>query len=149
MIIPPGRVRCERCKTAGGDFSGVFDSWVRCTKCDGVGHAWKPGGPKFGCALTLGEREPGEIVILGSGERARIAWHSPKPAPKIAAQTTFVHLFDEFDEEYEHSNPIPVSSRIGVRSVATTKPHVDDDGTGHKNADIIDPLNRNRNGALI
>lgn len=143
--LPPGMRTCPTCK---GD--GVCsDLWSRCKPCDGIGHVWKPGGPKFGCSLSLGEREPGEIVTLGSGERARIAWHIPKPTKKIPAVTTFVHLFDDFDEEYELPNPVPVSSVIGVRSVATTKPHVEDDGTGHKDADIIDPLNRQRNGALL
>jgi hypothetical protein len=145
-MITPGRQTCTACNGNGGGFR---DAWLRCIACDGIGHTWKPGGPKFGCPLTLGEREPGEIVILGSGERARIAWHAPRPAGKVKATTTFVHLFDDFDEEYELPNPVPVSSGIGVRSVATTKPHVDDDGTGHKNVDIIDPLNRQRKGALL
>ncbi len=146
MPIPPGCMTCPTCK---GNGVIVSAGWSRCTSCSGVGHTWKPGGPKFGCSITLGEREPGEHVELGSGERAIIAWHTPRPTKKIPAVTTFVRMFDAFDEEFELPNPVPVSSVIGVRSVAATKPHVEDDGTGAKDADMIDPLNRQRNGALL
>lgn len=148
--IPPGRQRCDACAGAGAGWAPVILEWVRCAACGGVGHAWLPGGPAFGCTLELGDRLPGEIVELGSGERGRVAWQSPRKEPRVRPVTTFVALIDDFTDEAD-ANPIGVDARIGVRSVAaagdTAAAKYVDLRDGEKDADAVDPIARRQREA--
>lgn len=142
-MILPGRDLCEACGGDGGAFDDLRE-WTRCRACDGLGHAWMAGGPSFGCSMTLGDREPGEVVELGTGDRCKIAWHSPRKAPKQRPTITFVRLEDVFGE-YE-PNPIGCASELGVRSVS-----VKVDGgelrDNEKDADALDPFARRQREA--
>jgi hypothetical protein len=111
---------------------------------------FESGGPSFGCTIVLGERTPGDLLLLGSGARALVSWHIPRVDP----ETTFVRLIDDFDDT-EHENPIPISSSMGVREVIAPnrwgpvdKKRRSDDGRGTKDADLEDPMAR-RVGTLI
>lgn len=154
-MIPPGREQCPACDGNGGRWAiadGVDvarTQWVRCLKCDGLGHAWQAGGPMFGCQMTLGDREAGEIVELGSGERARIAWHQPRKAPRQRPSTTFVVLEDVFGD-FE-PNPVGCASELGVRSVSV-KIEAAELRDNEKDADALDPFarrQRERRGSLL
>lgn len=134
-MIGIGRQICAACRGDCGAFGA--DRWIRCTVCGGFGHTWLPGGPRFGAPFELGDRRPGEIVELATGERCRISWHMPRKNPT----TTFVALIDEWTDE-ESLDRIPVDSAIGVVSVAAKKPAGGDDDAhaGEKDADVVDPL---------
>lgn len=120
-----------------------------CRVCDGVGHRPIAGAPGFGCAMTLADREPGDIVVLGTGDRVRVQWHQPRKAPKQRPVTTFVGTFsgDFGGELLELSNPIPLPSTFGVRGVMSSRVAGDaSDGRG----DAVDPLARRaRRGGLL
>jgi hypothetical protein len=133
-MITPGKQRCEACHGDGGRWDSSA-AWSRCVVCDGLGHTWRPGGPLFGCTIVLADRDPGEVVELGTGDRARIMWQSPRKDPSV----TFVAVFDDFTESY--GEPTPVDSRIGVRSVAAKITRVDLHDK-EKDADLVDPIAR-------
>lgn len=127
---------CAACRGNGGAFGA--DRWIRCTACDGLGETWLPDGPRFGAPMELGDRIPGEIVELATGERAKILWHMPRKNPTV----TFVGLVDDFTDEASHT-PTAVHSSIGVVSVAARKVGGDDsEHAGEKDADAVDPLAR-------
>jgi len=110
-----------------------------CRGCDGLCHVWEPGAPTYGCVIRLGDRVPGEIVILGTGQRCRILWHTPKGKPH-EREVTFVAMIDDFDD-HESSEMIPTSSDLGVRSVGVVVPDTDDGGRAD---DLVDPMIRGR-----
>jgi hypothetical protein len=125
-----------------------------CRTCDGVGHVWRYGGPRFGAKLELGKCHAGEVVELATGDRARVLWHMPRKNPA----TTFVALIDSFDDTVAGAPPPrdhrrggrevapdapPVDSRLGVLSVATKAvPQSDDYHEGEKDSDAVDPIAR-------
>ena len=137
-MIGIGKLVCPACDGGGYVHPIPVDGWKRCHDCDGVGQIWQPGGPRFGALLELGDRKPGEIVELATGDRARILWHMPRKNP----DTTFVALFDPFDDT-QSQNATPVNSRLGVVSVAARTAAVQDDlHDGEKDADAVDPIAR-------
>lgn len=140
--IALGKERCPTCRGVGGAFVTAA-GWVRCRACDGLGQTWRAGGPGFDCSIELSERDPGEVVELGTGERVRIMWHSPRKNPV----TTFVSVFDDFTDEYDPA-PVPVFSSIGVRSVAIRARAPGADLHEHeKDADLVDPIARRQREA--
>lgn len=136
-MIPVGMTACAACSGCGYTWPPPpLAAWLRCHRCDGLGHVWRAGGPGFGCTLELGDREPGELVELATGDRARVLWHIPKKTPDV----TFVALIDAFDDT-ESDSPTPVDAHMGIASVtrgaARTKR---DDHAGDKDSDAVDPL---------
>lgn len=145
------RGECRDCRGAGGHFDPpVGISWWRhCGLCGGTGRGWIPGGPAFGCVITLADRDPGEIVTLGNGQRAKIAWHQPRKSKKVKPETTFLLEVDDFTDT-EIARPIPVPSICGVLSVDVARAHVDRDAhDGEKTEDANDPVQRTLAGRLI
>lgn len=135
-------VPCATCSGAGMIWpppAGI--AWIRCASCDGLGRVWAPGGPSFGFPTRLRDRIPGEIVELATGERGRILWHHPKKRP----ETTFLGLFDAFDDHESHDpTPFPAvlgvigGDAAGIPPIATGR----EDHVGEKNADLVDPVAR-------
>lgn len=133
----PVYVLCAVCLAAGG--------WVRCVACDGLFRQWAPGAPAYGCQITLADREPGEIVTLGNGQRAKILWHLPYKRENGRPETTFLDILVEFYET-ETFIPIPYPSCIGVSSVETARFTLG--GGNGREVDAGDPLQRHA-GALL
>lgn len=136
------QVPCPRCLGQGW-LMPPDRSWVLCAGCDGVGKAWAPGGPSFGCKIKLGERIAGEIVTLGNGDVGRIAWHSPRGKDKKNPPTTTFLTLIEFGDEDDR--PVGYPSCTGVASVAIQRGRGDDDHFGDRGTDAGDPMQRNRN----
>lgn len=141
-MITPGREVCAECRGDGGDFRGPGAAWLRCAACGGIGDTWIAGGPRFGCPMDLGDRYPGEVVELGTGDRAVIAWHTPRKTNRQRPDATFVRMFDPFTDELER-DPIGLASVLGVRSVsvklAAEAVELHD---GEKDSDALDPFAR-------
>jgi hypothetical protein len=135
--MKPIHVDCTKCKGHGYIWPPPNRFWLRCDACDGIGRVWAPDAPLFGCTIELGERQPGEHVTLGSGERVRIMWHQPRKHP----HTTFVGIVDDFDG-YESPTPTPIPSCVGVLSVAVSRPRIHDQHEHEKGGDIVDPILR-------
>jgi len=141
MIPVPVYVLCAVCLAAGG--------WVRCRACDGLGRQWAPGAPAYGCTITLADRVPGEIVTLGTGQRAKILWHQPRKTKKVTPETTFLGFIAEFTDE-ESLDPVPYPSCVGVLSVDFTRVTVDHGAhDGERAEDLSDPVQRHAAGMLI
>lgn len=123
---------------------------VRCRSCDGLGRQWAVGAPAFGCTGTLADREPGEFVTLGNGQRAKVLWHQPRKRPKVTPETTFLDILDASDFfERETFVPVPYPSCIGVASVDNPKNVLDCEAHDRERAeDANDPMQRHR-GALL
>jgi hypothetical protein len=145
-------VRCP-CSICGG--AGYIHpappphAWLRCASCDGVGTTWVTGAPLFDCATTLADRETGELVTLGNGDRCRILWHMPRRKKKVVPITTFVGMIDEFTDE-EHHTPVPFPSCVGVLSVELSRAIGDSDAHGgEKTIDYNDPVHRQVAGRLM
>lgn len=127
---------------------GQIAGYVRCRSCDGLGRQWAPGAPAYGCKVTLADREPGEVVTLGNGQRAKILWHMPRKKPKVTPETTFLDILVEFHET-ETYLPIPYPSCIGVASVDVARAVTDREAHDReRTADPNDPMQR-RDGALL
>lgn len=144
-------VPCQPCSGAGGYFDSTFGTWNwrRCETCDGVGKSWAPGAPSYGCDITLADRDPGEVVTLGTGEQAKILWHMPRRSKKIRPETTFLGMIGEFDGVESH-NPIPFPSSVGVRSIDVCRVWADHDAHDRsKDEDVSDPIFRKLNGRMI
>lgn len=143
-------VRCERCAGAGYVWPPPPpDAWLRCAVCRGLGEVWERGAPSYGCQITLADREPGEIVTLGNGQRGRILWHAPKKDRKVVPETTFVGLISDFDGVETHE-PVPFPSCVGVASVAIERTGGDaDDHLGDRSADPLDPMARRAAGGPL
>lgn len=121
---------------------------VRCRSCDGLGRQWAPGAPAYGCTTTIADREPGEVVTLGNGQRAKILWHMPRKRPKIAPETTFIDILEGFFET-ETFVPVPYPSCIGVASVDSPRTVADRDAHDRdRTEDPGDPMQRHRGGLL-
>jgi hypothetical protein len=148
-VIPSLHTSCAPCFGTGVAPNSV--GWIGvCRPCDGSGYVDKPGGPRFGAQLALTDRQPGELVELVTGERAVIAWHQPKPAPKVTPIATFVRIVDEFDDHV--GEPIAYPAQTGVRRVLGGRSAAAqlDDGAGAKAADELDPFTRRATaGALL
>jgi hypothetical protein len=140
----PVYVDCSACDGDCFRFDGL--QMVRCIVCDGLGRQWAPGAPAYGRTITLADREPGEIVTLGNGQRAKILWHMPRKRPKQKPETTFLDILVEF-QETETYVPVPYPSNIGVASVDTPRAAVDREAH-ERETDTSDPLQR-RAGALL
>lgn len=114
-------------------------AWLRCPACDGLGRAWAPGAPRYGCAEVLADRNRGEIVLLGNGDLGRILREDQTGTP-----TTWLGLIDGFDGAESHA-PIAYPSCIGVVRVSAPRPRVDTKYHGaSKTLDIGDPMLRRR-----
>jgi hypothetical protein len=136
--VIPVYVLCAVCLAAGG--------WVRCSACDGLHRQWAPGAPTYGCEMTLADREPGEVVTLGNGQRAKILWHMPRKRRGSVPETTFLDILVEFYET-ETLIPVPYPSCIGVASVDVRRAVIDREAH-EREVDAGDPLQRHA-GALL
>lgn len=138
-VARPFHEACGYCRGVGVFALTMSASgWLTCAKCDGIGSRWLDGGPLFGgrCG-PIGDRHPGEIVRVGPEEqRARIAWHQPRPQAKVKATTTFIRIIDEWDIE---SDPVPVPSVLGVISILDPKMAGEEERV---KGDDIDPIIR-------
>lgn len=119
---------------------------VRCRSCDGLGRQWAPGAPAYDCTITVADREPGEIVTLGNGQRAKILWHLPYKRERGEPHTTFLDILTEFYEAETHI-PVPYPSCIGVASVDEARVAVTE-REGKHTQDLNDPMQR-RASALL
>ncbi len=135
-------VACSVC--LGACHLWVSDIITRCAACDGLGRQWAPGAPEYGCPFTLADREPGEVVTLGNGQRAKILWHQPrKRSKKAKPETTFIDLLEGDFFERETFKMTPYPSCIGVASVDNPRTTDSRDEHDHeRNADPGDPLQR-------
>lgn len=149
----PVYVPCAACRGDGSvaGFDVHFAMLVviqRCRACDGLGRQWAPGAPAYGCEVTLADREPGEVVTLGNGQRVKILWHMPRKRPKVTPETTFVDVLTEFYEA-ETFNAVPYPSCIGVARVDNPKVVADREAHDRDRvADPNDPVQRHA-GALL
>jgi len=99
--------------------------------------------------MTLADRDPGEIVTLGNGDRGKILWHMPRKTKKVKPETTWLGLVEEFTCAESH-RPIAYPSCIGVLSVDVARAQLDrDDHEGEKGIDLNDPVQRTVAGRLI
>lgn len=120
----------------------VIDYVTRCSACDGTGRTFAPGAPSFGCAQSLADRWPGEVVTLGNGERVKILWHMPRRKRDQVPETTFVDLLEPFSE-LESYRPLPYPSSVGVFSVDQSRePKDSKTHARERSVDIGDPLQR-------
>lgn len=133
MTLPLHYVICPVCGPGHGTVwpppPGEYVSI--CKRCLGLGRVWAPGAPSYGCNETLGDRIPGEIVVLGTGVVGRVLWHMPRPEPKVRAETTFLSIitprasaaedFDDAPADIEIHRPIPFPSELGVADVRLSK----------------------------
>jgi hypothetical protein len=123
--------------------------WDRCRSCDGIGRAWAPGAPGYGCSITLADRDPGEVVTLGTGEQARILWHMPRRSKKVRPETTFLGMIGEFDGVESYA-PIAFPSVVGVLTVDVRRASADHEAHDRsKTEDLSDPVFRQLAGRLI
>lgn len=138
---------CHVVIIGAGDIVGQT---LRCIACGGLGRQWAAGAPAFGCTITLADREPGEIVTLGNGQRAKILWHQPRRRPKVKPETTFVDILDTSDFfERETFVPIPYPSCVGVASVDAPRAVLDREAHDRdRTEDPNDPVQRH-GGALL
>lgn len=142
-------VLCALCAGTGKSAPTPASLWPLCSRCAGVGRTWVAGAPSFDCKLTLADREPGEVVTLGNGDRGRILWHMPRKAKKVRPQTTFLGLIGEFDE-IESYDPISYPSCVGVATVDVSRAVVDRDAhAGERELDYNDPVHRTVAGRLM
>lgn len=152
--MKPVRVACPKCLGAGGAWGSdpAFADillWVRCPLCGGRCRAWADGAPSFGCTITLADRDPGEIITLGNGDRAKIAWHQPRKSRKVVPETTFLLAVDDFTDR-EDATPVPYPSCIGVLSVDVPRATIDREAHDHeKIEDLNDPVQRTLAGRLL
>lgn len=143
----PVYVACENCD-GGCHVLGEDGAYHRCSACDGLGRQWAPGAPAYGCKITLADREPGEVVTLGNGQRAKILWHMPRKKPKVTPETTFLDILVEFHET-ETYIPVAYPSCVGVASVDVARAVTDREAHDRERAaDPNDPMQR-RDGALL
>lgn len=141
--------QCRSCSGTGSAPSTPASLWPLCAGCQGVGKTWIVGAPDFGCSITLADRDPGEIVTLGNGDRGRILWHVPRKSKKVRPETTFVGLIGEFDEIESHA-PVSYPSCVGVSTVDWSRAVVDGDAhAGEREIDYNDPVYRTVDGRLI
>jgi len=125
------------------------DPWTTCATCGQLGRVWAAGAPGYGCSSTLADRDPGEIVTLGNGERARILWHMPRRRKKVVPQFTFLGMIDDITD-IESYSPIGYPSCIGVLSVDLSRMKVEDEShEREKSIDYNDPIHRQVSGRLI
>ena len=137
-------VRCPDCAGVGYD-----DRGDTCARCGRIGRAWAPGAPSYGCDQSLADRDPGEVVTLGNGDRGKILWHMPRKTKKVRPETTFMGLLDEFTDVESH-RPIGYPSCIGVASVEFSRQPADRKShDGERSVDYNDPVHRNIAGRLI
>lgn len=140
-------IPCPICSGAGGRIADA--GWVRCTSCDGIGRGWAGGAPLYGCSITLADRDPGEIITLGTGEQARILWHMPRKTKKVRPETTFLGMIGEFDG-VESYDPVAFPSCVGVATVDSSRSIVDREAHDReKTLDYSDPMYRQPAGRLI
>jgi hypothetical protein len=124
------------CPTCNGIGWVTATSWALCPICRGVGKAWIPGAPGFGCKITLSQRRVGEIVTLGNGDRGRIVRHDKRATP-----TTSIALIGDFDQR-ESSYPTAYPSCVGVASVSDPRWISDDSNHSHDRDDQVDPMRK-------
>lgn len=131
---------CSACRGVGFD----AETGSSCSVCDRTGRQWAPGAPLYGCESTIADRVAGEIVTIGTGERARILWHQ-----KVSPQTTFLAMIDDFTDAEGHAM-VPYPSCIGVASVDVSRVNVDrDNHENDRSVDDNDPMQRRLAGRLL
>lgn len=139
-------IPCPPC--AGLGYLFPASGWLLCASCDGVGRTWAPGAPGYDCKIRLADREPGEIVQLGNGDRGRILWHSPRKNKRQKPDVTFIGLIGDFDD-VESAIPTKYPSCVGVISVGIQRLAGDADDHAHDHSeDLSDPLQRRRHNLM-
>lgn len=124
------------CPTCSG-YGRLPPEYKLCPVCDGTGRDWLPGGPLFGCRMSLSGCKTGEIVVLGTGHRGRVIRHMKNGTP-----TTMVNLIGAFDD-LEETWATAFPSATGVSSVASASWHREDhSGDARGRDDQLDPLQR-------
>jgi hypothetical protein len=105
-----------------------------CRGCDGIGRTWIPGGPSFGCKLTLADVKRGQIATIGNGDRGRVLRHCER-----GSITELILIEPMF--EIEEETPTWYPSATGVVSMSAAA-WFRDDSSGNRGdgADPIDPL---------
>jgi hypothetical protein len=133
----------EECGTCAGVGHWIDSAGGLCSVCSGLGHIPIAGAPSFSLESTLADREPGDIVVIGTGDRVRVQWHQPRKAPRQKPITTFVGLIesDFGDDELEHTTPIPLPSSFGVLEVIHSR-IAGDANEGGRGNDAVDPVTR-------
>lgn len=140
---------CPTCRGIGVLAPTHASLWPICSVCDGVGKSWVAGAPLFGCAITLADRYPGDVVTLGNGDRGKIAWHMPRKIKKVRPETTFVLLLEEFTDR-ELPAPLAYPSCVGVASFESTRRANDNEAHDRERTiDYSDPIHRQIAGRLI
>jgi len=125
-------MECPTCKGCGFDHDGNT-----CRPCRRLGRVWLPGGPLFGCKMTLDDRNVGEIVTLGTGHRGRII---AMPAGNVP--TAYIAIIGDFDGLEQHpAVGFPVCVGVLSVSVDTYRPPDRVDRSGRRE-DQLDPLQR-------
>lgn len=142
-----------QCPSCGGYGHRPPDFWESCADCKQTGRVWAPGAPLYGCAETLADRVPGEIVTLGNGDRGKILWHLPwranyaSKSKKVAKTGTFLGLIEEFTGNESH-RPVYYPSCVGVLSVDVAR-MIGDTSDHSGEEDEIDPVHRQSVGLLF
>lgn len=134
--LSPVEELCPFCK----GFGTVADAV--CGPCDGIGRVWTTGGPSFGCKFALKNTKPGQIAMLGNGDRGRVVRHCKRGTP-----TTEVLLIDPFLEE-EAATPTTYPSVTGVISMSASSWFEDPHGESRGKQDHLDPLQQQRTKTL-
>lgn len=138
------QIPCPECSN-GWRYSGGVG--LLCARCDGIGRVFGYDAPGYGCKERLYDRVPGEVVILGNGERARILWHTPRPertkrgAWKVKPEVTYLGLMDGLTGDESHQ-PTGYPADTGVAHVELSRAVVVTMGDRGRSVDVDDPMQR-------
>lgn len=128
--LSPVEVDCPVCDGIG---RSSFDPWQLCVSCNGIGKAFLPGGPEFGCKKTLAKCKPGMLVTLGgTGDRGRVMQQTKQGYTYLAMES--------FSGEDKVWTPYP--NIVGVSSVADPRWFGDSDAHAQEREDAVDPLRK-------
>jgi hypothetical protein len=142
--ISPVERQCADCQGTG---CRIDDPWQTCPACKRLGRVWRPGAPLYGCNMTLEDRNPGEIVTLGNGDRGRIVAHRGfrvargKRHYTGETPTTMIALIGEFSG-VESKTATSYPSCVGVVSVSDPRWFYDSDSHADDREDATDPMRR-------
>lgn len=128
--LTPVQKLCDAC----GGLGWTPEDHELCKACGSIGRVFIDGGPSFGCKITLVQCKPGQIVILGNGDRGRVIRHVRRGEP-----TTELALIDPmFETEDRATTTYPSVTGVASQSAVWWQ----DDPSGQKQGrrDQLDPL---------